>query len=90
MATACRWVRSRQARRGTFQTERAITILNTIVGNWGTTMFPAGGGEGVGLGAPQATIVPARFSIALRWRAVEISFRSASIRRDPANARFDH
>ena len=41
-----------------FQTERAITILNTIVGNWGTTMFPAGGGEGVGLGAPKQPAFP--------------------------------
>jgi thiosulfate reductase / polysulfide reductase chain A len=41
-----------------FQTERAITILNTMVGNWGTTMFPAGGGEGVGLGAPKQPAFP--------------------------------
>ena len=41
-----------------FQTERAITILNTIVGNWGTTMFPAGGGEGAGLGAPKQPAYP--------------------------------
>ena len=41
-----------------FQTERAITILNAIVGNWGTTMFPAGGGEGVGLGAPKQPAYP--------------------------------
>ena len=34
-----------------FQTERAITILNALVGNWGTTMFPAYSGTG-GLGAP--------------------------------------
>jgi thiosulfate reductase / polysulfide reductase chain A len=33
-----------------FQTERAITILNALVGNWGVTMFPSGGGEGAGLG----------------------------------------
>ena len=41
-----------------FQTERAITILNAIVGNWGTTLFPAGGGEGVGLGAPPQPAFP--------------------------------
>jgi thiosulfate reductase/polysulfide reductase chain A len=35
-----------------FQTERAITILNALVGNWGVAMFPsAGEGSGV-LGAP--------------------------------------
>ncbi len=35
-----------------FQTERAITILNALVGNWGVAMFPAAGeGSGV-LGAP--------------------------------------
>ncbi len=35
-----------------FQTERAITILNAIVGNWGTTMLPPGtDGTGI-LGAP--------------------------------------
>src|SRR5512143_1623969 len=35
-----------------FQTERAITILNALVGNWGTAMFAAAG-EGKGaLGAP--------------------------------------
>lgn len=34
-----------------FQTERAITILNALVGNWGTTMLPPGGGTG-GMGAP--------------------------------------
>lgn len=32
-----------------FQTERAITILNALVGNWGTTLLPAGA-EGAGLG----------------------------------------
>ncbi len=40
-----------------FQTERAITILNALVGNWGTTMFPAGS-EGGGLGAPPQPAYP--------------------------------
>lgn len=40
-----------------FQTERAITILNAIVGNWGTTMFPAGS-ESAGLGAPPQPAYP--------------------------------
>ncbi|HEY6072136.1 MAG TPA: molybdopterin-dependent oxidoreductase [Anaerolineales bacterium] len=35
-----------------FQTERAITILNALVGNWGVTLFPAGGEESGGLGKP--------------------------------------
>ena len=39
-----------------FQTERAITILNALVGNWGTTMFPAES-EG-GLGAPTQPAYP--------------------------------
>ncbi|OQY91724.1 MAG: hypothetical protein B6D39_06085 [Anaerolineae bacterium UTCFX2] len=35
-----------------FATERAIAILNTLVGNWGVTMFPAAGEEGGALGKP--------------------------------------
>ncbi len=37
-----------------FQTERAIAILNALVGNWGQPggLQPAGGEEGAGLGAP--------------------------------------
>ncbi|HEY5982099.1 MAG TPA: molybdopterin-dependent oxidoreductase [Anaerolineales bacterium] len=35
-----------------FQAERAITILNALVGNWGTSMVHAGGEEGGGLGKP--------------------------------------
>ncbi len=35
-----------------FPTERAITILNALVGNWGTTLFPAAGEGGGGLGKP--------------------------------------
>jgi len=35
-----------------FQTERAITILNALVGNWGVAMFPAAGEASGGLGAP--------------------------------------
>ena len=36
-----------------FQTERAIAILNALVGNWGTTMFDAGGeGGSITLGTP--------------------------------------
>ncbi|HVM71555.1 MAG TPA: molybdopterin-dependent oxidoreductase [Anaerolineales bacterium] len=35
-----------------FQTERAIAILNAIVGNWNTAMFPAAGEGSGGLGAP--------------------------------------
>jgi thiosulfate reductase/polysulfide reductase chain A len=40
-----------------FQTERAITILNALVGNWGTTMLPATG-ENSGLGAPAQPAYP--------------------------------
>ena len=35
-----------------FPTERAITILNALVGNWGVTMFPAAGEGSGGLGKP--------------------------------------
>jgi len=41
-----------------FQTERAIAILNAIVGNWGTTMHPAGGEEGGALGKPPQPAYP--------------------------------
>jgi thiosulfate reductase/polysulfide reductase chain A len=34
-----------------FQTERAITCLNALMGNWGTHLLPAAG-EGAGLGVP--------------------------------------
>lgn len=40
-----------------FQAERAITILNALMGNWGMTMFPAGA-EGAGLGAPSQPAYP--------------------------------
>jgi thiosulfate reductase / polysulfide reductase chain A len=33
-----------------FQTERTITILNAMVGNWGVAMFPSGGEETAALG----------------------------------------
>jgi thiosulfate reductase/polysulfide reductase chain A len=35
-----------------FQTERAITILNALVGNWGVTLIPAGGEESGCLAKP--------------------------------------
>ncbi|MBX3084781.1 MAG: molybdopterin-dependent oxidoreductase [Anaerolineae bacterium] len=35
-----------------FQTQRAITVLNALVGNWNVTMRAAAGGEGEGLGKP--------------------------------------
>lgn len=41
-----------------FQTERAITILNALVGNWGTTMLPAGGEGSSLLGAPPQPAYP--------------------------------
>jgi len=40
-----------------FATQRAITALNTIVGNWGNTLFPAAA-EGAGLGAPPQPAYP--------------------------------
>ncbi len=35
-----------------FPTQRAITILNALVGNWGVTLFPAAGEESGALGKP--------------------------------------
>jgi len=41
-----------------FPTERAITILNALVGNWGVTMFPAAGEGSGGLGSPPQPAYP--------------------------------
>lgn len=41
-----------------FPTERAITILNALVGNWGVTMFPSAGESGGGLGSPTQPAYP--------------------------------
>jgi thiosulfate reductase / polysulfide reductase chain A len=41
-----------------FQTERAITALNALVGNWGTTMLPAAGEASGGLGKPPQPAYP--------------------------------
>jgi thiosulfate reductase / polysulfide reductase chain A len=41
-----------------FQTERAIGILNALAGNWGTAMFPAAGEESGVLGAPPQPAYP--------------------------------
>jgi thiosulfate reductase/polysulfide reductase chain A len=41
-----------------FRTERAITILNALVGNWGVTMFPSAGEGGGGLGSPPQPAYP--------------------------------
>ena len=41
-----------------FQTERAIGVLNAIVGNWNHAMFPASGEEAGALGAPKQPPYP--------------------------------
>ncbi|MGZ6346590.1 MAG: molybdopterin-dependent oxidoreductase [Anaerolineales bacterium] len=41
-----------------FQTERAIAILNALAGNWGVAMFPATGEESGVLGAPPQPAYP--------------------------------
>jgi thiosulfate reductase / polysulfide reductase chain A len=41
-----------------FATQRAITALNTIVGNWGEVLFPAAGEESGALGAPPQPAYP--------------------------------
>lgn len=41
-----------------FQTERAIEILNALVGNWGVTLRPAAGEEAGALGKPSQPAYP--------------------------------
>jgi thiosulfate reductase/polysulfide reductase chain A len=41
-----------------FPTERAISTLNALVGNWGTTMFPSSGEGGGALGSPPQPAYP--------------------------------
>jgi thiosulfate reductase/polysulfide reductase chain A len=42
-----------------FQAERAIAVLNALVGNWGNTLIPVGGeGGGLALGAPKQPPYP--------------------------------
>jgi thiosulfate reductase / polysulfide reductase chain A len=41
-----------------FATQRAITALNTIVGNWGNILFPAAGEESSSLGSPPQPAYP--------------------------------
>ena len=41
-----------------FPAERAISILNALVGNWGVTMFPSAGEGGGGLGSPPQPAYP--------------------------------
>jgi thiosulfate reductase / polysulfide reductase chain A len=41
-----------------FQTERAIAILNALMGNWGSTLLPAAGEESGILGAPSQPPYP--------------------------------
>jgi thiosulfate reductase/polysulfide reductase chain A len=48
-----------------FQTERAIAILNAIVGNWGTTLRTAGSEESGTLGAPPQPAYPRNSALRL-------------------------
>ena len=41
-----------------FPAQRAITILNALVGNWGVALLPAGGEGGGGLGKPSQPSYP--------------------------------
>lgn len=41
-----------------FQTQRAITLLNAITGNWGKTLLPAAGEASGGLGVPPQPAYP--------------------------------
>ncbi len=41
-----------------FQTERAIAVLNALTGNWGVAMFPSSGEGSAALGAPPQPAYP--------------------------------
>jgi len=59
-----------------FQTERAITILNTLVGNWGVTLLPAGGEESGCFGKPPQPGYPA-----IRRELFDLSHQCRATRR---------
>ncbi len=61
-----------------FPAERAITILNALVGNWGVTMFPAAGEESGGLGVPPQPPYPRQSAIRLDgvpWKYPFVPFK---------------
>ena len=70
-----------------FQTERAITILNAIVGNWGTTLLPAAGEGGGRAGPAAAAALSAHYGAAAGRRAMEVPARAAEAGRVPGHAR---
>ena len=81
-----------------FQTERTITILNAIVGNWGVAMFPASGEEIGALGAvpqPPYPRVTAQRLDGVPWKypfvpldiGVFQELREAALRGQPYQAR---
>ena len=69
-----------------FPTERAITILNALVGNWGTTLFPAAGEGGGGLGSPPQPPYPRISAQRLDGVPMDVSIRPAQDWRLPAAA----
>lgn len=77
-----------------FQTQRAITILNALVGNWGVTMHPAAGEGAGGLGtipqpsfpritAPRLDGVPWKFPFVPLKLGIFQEMRDAALQGDP-------
>ncbi len=70
-----------------FHTQRAISILNALVGNWNVVLTASAGEEGGVLGAPPQPPYPAHLRPAPGWCAVEISCCAVQDRCLPGNAR---
>ncbi len=80
-----------------FQTERAITILNSLVGNWGSTLHPAAGEGAGGLGsipqpafpritAPRLDGVPWKFPFVPLKLGIFQEMRDGALKGDPYEA----
>jgi thiosulfate reductase/polysulfide reductase chain A len=64
-----------------FSTERAITILNALVGNWGATLFPSAGEASGGLGSPKQPPYPRISALRLDgvpWKYPFVPFKIGS------------
>ncbi|HEY3310413.1 MAG TPA: molybdopterin-dependent oxidoreductase [Anaerolineales bacterium] len=80
-----------------FQTQRAITILNALVGNWGVTMHPAAGEGAGGLGsipqppyprvtAPRLDGVPWKYPFVPLKLGIFQEMRDGALKGDPYEA----
>lgn len=81
-----------------FQTQRAITILNALVGNWGTTLHPTAGESAGGLGsipqpayprisAPRLDGVPWKFPFVPLKLGIFQEMRDGALTGDPYPAK---